>query len=234
MCGAYGLSVKDAKEVYERFDIENTLENFKPRYNIRPGQLNPVITNQNPHELTRMYWGLIPFFAKDESFAYKTINARAETVAQLPTYRKPFRLQRCLIPATGFYEPDKIHYKKPPYPWHYFTLKDQKIFSFAGLYDTWIDKKDGKEIHSYTLVTTAPNNVVGKWHDRMPVILSKDEEAEWLNPDLVEPEQILPLLKQYPAKEMEEWEVSGEARSPKNDYPDLIKPRKHSEQNALI
>jgi putative SOS response-associated peptidase YedK len=146
MCGAYGFSVKDAREIYNRFDIENTLENFKPRFNVRPGQMNPVIINQEKKEIERMFWGLIPHFAEDEHYKWKTINAKAETVDKLPSFRRLLQEKRCLIPATGFYEPDKIHYSKSPFPWHYFHVKDREIFAFAGLYDIWKEKemKNGK------------------------------------------------------------------------------------------
>jgi putative SOS response-associated peptidase YedK len=224
MCGAYGFSVKDAKEVYDRFEVVNQLEDLKPRWNVRPGQMNPVITSHSPNQISRMFWGLIPHWAKDKSFAYKTINARAETVATLATYKQPFRHKRCIVPATGFYEPDKIHFSKPPYPWHYFQLKDQKVFGFAGLYDVWKDRETGKEMHTYTVITTEPNTVVGEWHDRMPVILQKEDEDTWLNPDISEPAQLLPLLKSYPAEKMETWPVGDEARNVRNDYPELLKP----------
>jgi putative SOS response-associated peptidase YedK len=118
MCGAYGFSVKNAKELYDRFDVVNTLADFRPRFNVRPGQMNPVITSHSPNQISRMFWGLIPHFANDKKYPYKykTINAKAETVAQLPTYRQPLRHKRCLVPATGFYEPDKIHFEKSPFP----------------------------------------------------------------------------------------------------------------------
>jgi putative SOS response-associated peptidase YedK len=128
------------------------------------------------------------------------------------------------VPATGFYEPDKMHYAKPPFPWHYFQLKEQALFRFAGIYDIWKDKQTGKEIYSYTIITTTPNALVGKIHDRMPVILRKEDEETWLNSDITEPEQLLPLLKLYPADQMEEWQVGDAARNPRNDSPDLIKP----------
>jgi putative SOS response-associated peptidase YedK len=224
MCGAYGFSIKDAKEVYDRFEVVNTLEDLKPRWNVRPGQMNPVITSHSPNQISRMFWGLIPHWAKDKSFAYKTINARAETVATLPTYKEPFRHKRCIVPATGFYEPDKIHFTKPPFPWHYFQVKDQKVFGIAGLYDVWKDRETGKEIHTYTIITTEPNAVVGEFHGRMPVILQKEDEETWLNPDISEPAQLLPLLKSYPDDKMETWPVGEEARNPRNDYPELLKP----------
>jgi putative SOS response-associated peptidase YedK len=225
MCGAYGFSIKNAKEVYDRFGIQNTLD-LKSRYNIRPGQLNPVVTSNDKPVISLMFWGLIPHFARDEHYKYKTINAKAETVAQLPTFREPFRHKRCIVPATGFYEPDKKHVAKPPFPWRYFQLKDQSIFGFAGLYDIWKDKDSDKQITSYTIITTTPNRLVDKYHERMPVILKKETEQTWLNPDIIEPEHLLPLLKPYLDKEMEEWQVTGAARNPKNDYPELITPIK--------
>jgi putative SOS response-associated peptidase YedK len=224
MCGRYGFSVNDAKEVYARFDVYNELADLTARYNIAPGQMNPVITSHSPNEISRMFWGLIPHWAKDDKHKFSTINARSETAATSPAYREPFRHRRCIVPATGFFEPDKIHYAKPPFPWHYFQVKDQKIFGFAGLYDIWKDKQTGKEIKSYTIITTTPNRLVGTIHDRMPVILRPEDEATWLNPDIVEPERLLPLLKSYPAEKMEAWRVGDAARNPKHDYPELIKP----------
>ena len=224
MCGAYGFSVKNAKAVYDRFEIENILEGLKPRWNVRPGQMNPIITSQSPNLISRMFWGLIPHFAQDENYKYKTINAKAETVSRLPTFRESFRHKRCIVPATGFYEPDKMHYAKPPFPWYYFQSKEQPLFGFAGIYDIWKDKQTGKEIYSYTIITTTPNALVGKIHDRMPVILQKEDEETWLNSDITEPEQLLPLLKPYPADQMEEWQVWDVARNPRNDSLDLIKP----------
>jgi putative SOS response-associated peptidase YedK len=223
MCGRYGFSVNDAKEVYERCDTWNELADLTARYNVAPGQMNPVITSHSPNEISRMFWGLIPHWAKDDTQKFRTINARAETAATSPAYREPFRHTRCIVPATGFYEPDKLHYAKPPFPWHYFQLKDQKIFGFAGLYDIWKDKQTGREIKSYTIITTTPNRLVGTIHDRMPVILHPEDEATWLNPDIVEPERLLPLLKSYPAEKMKAWRVGDAARNPQNDYPELLK-----------
>jgi putative SOS response-associated peptidase YedK len=161
MCGAYGFSVQKAGEVYDRFGVMNRLKELKPRYNIRPGQMNPVIVNQEQKEIELMFWGLIPHFAHDRKYQYKTINAKAETVDQLPTFRGPFKRTRCLVPATGFFEPDKEHFTKPPFPWHYFQVKNNPIFAFAGLYDIWKDKESEKEIHSYTIITTTQTNWLG-------------------------------------------------------------------------
>jgi putative SOS response-associated peptidase YedK len=223
MCGRYTFSVKDAKEVYERFETWNELADLTARYNIAPGQMNPVITSHSPNEISRMFWGLIPFWAKEDKQKFSTINARAETAARSPAYREPFRRRRCIVPATGFYEPDKVNFAKTPFPWHFFQFKDQRMFGIAGLYDIWTDKETGKEIRSYTIITTEPNELVGQFHDRMPVILQREDEAEWLNPDMVEPERIQAFLKPFPAGDLEEWRVGDRAKNPKHDYPELIK-----------
>ncbi|WP_410509721.1 SOS response-associated peptidase [Methanosarcina hadiensis] len=234
MCGAYGLSVRSIQNFIDRYDIVNFLDNFKPRWNIRPGQSNPVIVNQGNNEVELMVWGLLPYFAADEQYKYKTINAKAETVDTLPAFRHSFVKKRCLIPATGFYEPDKVNFAKQPYPWHYFRMKDDSIFSFAGLYDIWKDKGSGKEIHSYSIITTTPNEVVGKYHDRMPVILDREAEEIWLSPDIDEAGQLRPLLKPFPGDRLEEWQVGAAARNPINDYPEVIEPVKGSRQGTLF
>ena len=102
-----------------------------------------------------------------------------------------------------------------------FRLKGGEPFAFAGLYDIWEDKKTGERIESYTMITTTPNELVGKVHGRMPVILAKEEEDVWLNPDITEPEQLKPLLKPYPAEQMEGWRVSDPAKNRRNDSPEL-------------
>ncbi len=234
MCGAYGLSVRNIQNLIDRFDIVNALDNFKPRWNIRPGQSNPVIVNQGNKEIELMVWGLLPHFATDEECKYKTINAKAETVDTLPTFRHSFVKKRCLVSATGFYEPDKINFGKQPFPWRYFKMKDNSVFSFAGLYDVLKDKNNGKEIHSYSIITTVPNTIVGKYHERMPVILEKEEEDIWLNSDIDEVSQLRTLLKPFPNDKLEEWEVGAKARNPRNDYSKVIEPVKTSKQRSLF
>jgi putative SOS response-associated peptidase YedK len=224
MCGRYGFSVKNAKDVSERFDTVNELADLQPRWNIAPGQQNPVIIRHSPNQITRMVWGLIPSWAKDKKFQFNTINARVEGIESKATYRKPLRTQRCLVPATGFYEPDKIHSATSPFPWHYFQLKGGAMFAFAGLYDLWNDPMTENVVASYTIITTQPNALVGTVHDRMPVILQKEDEDTWLNPDLTEPEHLLPILQPYPAEEMETWRVGDGAKNPRNDSEELIKP----------
>jgi putative SOS response-associated peptidase YedK len=113
-------------------------------------------------------------------------------------------------------------------------MKDNSIFAFAGLYDVWKDKNSGKEIHSYSIITTVPNAIVGKYHNSMPVILEKDDEDFWLNPDTIKADQLLPLLKPFPDDKIEEWEVGAEARNPRNDYPGVIESLKTNGQGSLF
>ena len=191
MCGRYSLSAVDAKAVYERFRLANRSFDFQPRYNIAPGQMNPVVVSHSPNALQPMLWGLIPHWAKDESRKFQTINARVEGIDKKATYRDPFKHHRCLVPATGFYEWDKSTKPSTPY---YFRLKDEELFAFAGLFDVWRDPHTQKELYSYTIITCPANGVVGKIHTRMPVILHKEDEAAWLNPDIFESALLSTLL----------------------------------------
>ncbi len=221
MCGRYGFSVQDAQEVYDRFEIETINFELKPRYNIAPGQVNPVIISHSPNELTGMFWGLIPAWAKDINNKYKTINARVEGIEAKPSFRKPLQFQRCLVPATGFYEWDSSTKPKTPY---YFKLKNDEMFAFAGIYDIWKNPKTGKEIFSYSIITTEANDILRPLHHRMPVILKKEDEEAWLNSDETELDRIKEFLYQYPADEMETYPVSNAVNIVTNDSADLIKP----------
>jgi len=212
MCGRYSLD--DVDQFAERFAIADLdVADLKPRYNIAPSQTLPVIVNDGKHTVTPMRWGLIPSWAKDASIGYKMINARAESVAEKPSFKTLLQLQRCLIPASGFYEWKRVGTEKQPY---YFHLRQERLFAFAGLYSLWHDR-EGKAVKSYTILTTTPNRLVARVHDRMPVILNKEAEAAWLNPDTVEPENVLPLLAPYPEAQMESYPVSSQVNSPTND-----------------
>ena len=132
--------------------------------------------------------------------------------------------QRCIIPATHFFEPDKKHFPKSPHPWYCFRRTDEPIMGLAGLYNPWTDPQTNTEIYTFTIITTHPNAVVGAYHDREPVQLARELEKSWLNPDFTEPEQIMPMLKTSSPDQMESWHVADEAKNPKNDYPEIINP----------
>ncbi|QQR51994.1 SOS response-associated peptidase [bacterium] len=217
MCGRFSL-IKAQQDLEHYYHHELAGEGYRgPNYNVAPTQYAPVVTSDG---LEMMKWGLIPQWAKDEKIAYSMINAVGETVFEKPTYKKPIITQRCLVPATGFYEWLKLGTDKIP---QYFTIKDRELFSFAGLFITRKDV-EGRELKTFTILTTTPNELVAKVHDRMPVILSHDEEKEWIDPDRIEPERISPLIDPYPANEMNMYAVDRRVGNIKNNSPELILP----------
>ena len=168
-----------------------------------------------------MRWGLVPSWAKDLSIGSRMINARAETVAEKPAFRQAFRERRCLIMADGFYEWRTTGRSKQPY---HITHRDKAPFGFAGLWDRWQPPGGGQPIESCTIITTAANELVAEYHDRMPVILDLADYDLWLDPTVHEPQRLLPLLKPYPASKMVAYPVSSIVNSPTNESPDCVKP----------
>ena len=189
-------------------------------------------------KLAQVRWGLIPFWAKDEKIGYKLINARAEGIAEKPSFREAYkRGRRCLIAADGFYEWQKD--TKPKQPWR-ITLKDGGPFAFAGLWERWEKAPDGVPVESCTIITTAANALVARLHDRMAVILPAEAYGPWLGeagrstgrklnaasglaPSATAPE-LLALLKPHPPDAMRAYPVSTVVNSPKNDTPECIEP----------
>ena len=220
MCGRYGFTKPE--KLKERFHTENSLPDFKPRYNIAPSETLPVVVSTGERRVELMRWGLVPFWAKDEKIGYKMINARAETLSEKPSFRKALTLQRCIVPADGFFEWKRLGREKLPY---YFFLKNNEVFGFAGLYDVWKDEK-GKELKTYTIITTTPNALLEPVHNRMPAILEIRDEDEWLNADETEPARLIRLLHPYPAGEMEAYPVSSLVNSPSHDTKEVIEPQK--------
>jgi putative SOS response-associated peptidase YedK len=167
-----------------------------------------------------MKWGLIPFWAKDPRIGNRLINARAETIAEKPSFKSALKANRCLVPASGFYEWKEIGGRKMPF---LFQLKDISLFSFAGLYDVWKDEQKN-EIKTFTIITTNANSFMAPIHDRMPVILTPENENIWLDNAINDVPQLLPLLKPYPDETMEMYPVSPAVNNPKTDSPELIQP----------
>jgi len=160
----------------------------------------------------------VPFWAKDLKIGYKMINARAETVAEKPTFRTAFKKRRCLVPASGFYEWKGQAGKKQPY---YITLKDGPM-TFAGLWESWRSPED-EIVESCTIIVTRANELCERIHNRMPVILAFNDFDPWLHCE-IEPEQLQALLEPYPAKVMTAYPVSKSVNNVKNDEPDLVEP----------
>jgi putative SOS response-associated peptidase YedK len=216
MCGRYTF-VPEPKFYYD-FEIENNDFELLPNYNVAPGEIMPVITMNSPKRLQNMKWGLIPSWSKEFKMTFSTINARSEEMGSKPTYRGPLKNKRCLVPSTGFYEWDRKGKVKVPY---LFLLTSRKTFTFAGLYEVW-KNVEGQEFKSYTIVTTRANGVVGKIHDRMPVILSKEDEEKWANNSEYFPEKLIPLMNPYPDELMDSYRVGLNVNNAKNNFPELM------------
>jgi putative SOS response-associated peptidase YedK len=222
MCGRYTLTLTpdELKDLFPdvTFNIEHS-----PRFNIAPSQLIPVIRRDGNGNLRAdmLKWGLIPSWSKDERIGFRLINARAETVAEKPAFREAFKSRRCLIPATGYFEWIINAETKNKLP-IYFIPKSNDIFTFAGLWETWISP-DGKIIESTTIITTEPNSFVNNYHLRMPAILPGEEHDKWLSPAVKSLDEYSRLLKSYP-NEMDCFPVSMMVNNIKNDSPDIIVP----------
>lgn len=216
MCGRFSIA-KEVEDIATRFDAQ-LASAFKKVYNAAPSQNLPVVANSEPHVINLFRWGLVPFWAKDISIGNRMINARTETITEKPAFRNLIKSKRCLVISDGFYEWKKTAGLKQPYR---ITLKDEELYSYAGLWDKW-NSPDRSIINSFTIITTEANELIGQIHDRMPVILNKDDESKWLNTN-EDIKQITSLLKPYPENLMKMYPVSALVNSTYNNSPDLIK-----------
>lgn len=214
MCGRFSQAISSAA-IADAFRVEPI--DLPPRYNVAPSQTVAAVVEfpNAPRQLHLLQWGLIPAWAKDPSIGYKTINARAETAAEKPSFRSAFRHRRCLIPADGFYEWQQAAEgkgKKQPY---FIGLQERQPPAFAGLYERWASAT-GEICETCTILTTTANEIVAPIHDRMPVILAPDEYELWLDASATI-DRLQALLDPYPADAMHLYPVSTLVNSPKND-----------------
>jgi len=221
MCGRFTLTINPAelKELSSNFIFP---EKFAPRFNIAPSQPVLAIPNNGSNTADFFVWGLIPMWAKDPAIGNRLINARGETIAEKPSFRGSFKYKRCLILADGFYEwkASKGRKSKTPYFIH---MKDRKPFAMAGLWDSW-EGPDGSSVRTCTIITTEPNELMKKLHNRMPVILQQRDWRQWLDPSPQTPEGLLPLIKPFPDENMASHPVSTLVNKPSNDSPELVVP----------
>ena len=218
MCGRFSFA-PDLKIVNEHYDITVNDNEIEPNYNCAPTQLLSVISNDAPGKLSRYRWGLIPFWAKDQSIGNKLINSRAETITEKASFKTSFKRRRCLVPADAFYEWRKVADIKKKIPYRIF-LKDQPLFSMAGIWDQW-KNPDGEIVRSFSIITTSPNQLVAEIHNRMPVILPKRLEKLWL--DSNDERELLDLLQPFPAKLMDAYKVSELVNSPRNNSVEVMR-----------
>lgn len=203
----------------ERFGVDEYPSAIVPSYNIAPTQTVVAVRVEDGRKrLEGLRWGLIPPWADDPEIGGRMINARSETVAEKPSYRRAFKERRCLVLADGFYEWRKTSSGKQPF---YIRMKDESPFAFAGLWESW---RNGEEVRSCTILTTEPNRLVAALHNRMPVILHREDYGMWLDPDFEEKEPLTSLLKSYPAEAMEAYPVSRRINKPSNNDPGCIEP----------
>ena len=201
MCGRFALVAPPAGLV-ARFSLDACV-NFEPRYNIAPTAQVPVI-RQSPEgkrvaDLLR--WGLIPHWARDQAIGNKLNNARAESVAEKPSFRSAYKQRRCLIPANGYYEWQEVA-GAIKQPW-YIHLKGEDLMAIGGLWESWTHP-DGEILRTFCVITTSPNEVMRPIHDRMPVIIGKEYWATWLDPKVGD---VGAMLAPYDAAAMEAWPV---------------------------
>jgi putative SOS response-associated peptidase YedK len=218
MCGRFELH--SAFEIIAQiFGLAGGVSAFPVSYNIAPGQDIAIIVNEGGrNRLSLCRWGFVPSWCKELNEGYKMINARAETVAEKPSFREAFSRHRCLVVADGFYEWKNEGGKKKPV---YVHLKSGMPFGMAGLYNLWTSP-EGEQVCTSTIITTDANVSLNPIHDRMPVITTPDKIDLWLDPGVHEKEKLLPMLKSYPDKELELYEVSTRVNSPKNDSAENI------------
>jgi len=210
MCGRFTLRTP-AKQIAQHFNLPEVPE-LPFRYNIAPSQdiATVRLSEEKERELAMMRWGLIPSWSKDEKIGYRMINARAETVAEKPSFRSAYKKRRCLVVADGFYEWKKLDNGKQPY---FIRLREDRPFAFAGLWERW------QEIESCTIITTEANEALRSIHERMPVILAPPDFEKWLGGSAG---QIEAVLKPYPGDEMEAYPVSTFVNNPKNQGEECV------------
>ena len=235
MCGRY-VSATPPDQLARYFGAESVVEarkssdseEFVGNFNVAPTQgVFTVYETQGERWLDTFHWGLVPFWAKDPKIGSRMINARAETIAEKNSFKRPFAKKRCIIPADGFYEWKRVEGQKRKQPM-YLTTIDESPFAFAGLWEVWKDSntldQDGEplELYSCTIITGEPNEKVADVHDRMPVMLPPDAWDTWLDRDNHDVEALQELLVPAPAELIQLRMVSTDVNNVRNNNPSLI------------
>ena len=218
MCGRYTV-IAQPEEIRNRFNVQVDLD-FSQKYNAAPGQKLPVVTDADQSKIQMFHWGFLPFWAKSKGVGYKMINARGEKIETTRAFKESFEKRRCIIPADGFFEWKKVKTEtgtvKTPYR---MTIDNKELFSMAGV---WTKNKylGDEPIYSYAIITVDAAKSIAGFHHRMPVILNKDQEKIWLNPESTEAE-LKKLLKTY-QKDIWFDKCSIAVNNPANDYKEIL------------
>ena len=224
MCGRARLS-SDVSEIKLVFSIppHRPTPNFPPSWNVAPTDQLPVVRydpNAGERSLDLLRWGLVPYWAKDLKVGFANINAKAEGIETKPAFRDAFQRRRCLVPVDNFYEWRKTPAGKQPYA---IALADRRPMALAGLWENW-RSPEGEWVRSFAVITTTPNELCARLHDRMPVVLKPETWPVWLGEEPVDAEALKLLLKPYPSEGMICWPVSARVGSVRNNDPSLIEP----------
>ena len=253
VCGRYTLT-DPGEELIRHFQLPGLPQEYRPRYNIAPTQPVLAIIDADGRRAGMLRWGLIPSWAKDPAIGNRMINARAETVAEKPSFRTALRRRRCLIPADGFYEWRTANGRKQPMR---IVRSDGGLFAFAGLWESWrppvsatkaagaaetpdppshggtaddhgasgrSDAGHDQVVYTCTIVTTDANETLRPIHHRMPVVIPPEAYDLWLDRDIDDPEALLPLLRPSPEDAFRAYPVSTFVNNARNEGPDCIKP----------
>ncbi len=215
MCTRYSLT-KNKEQISKRFGIQ-IAESWKPRYNVSPGQSMPIITNRRSDEISFFQWGFIPNWSIDESTGTNLYNAKSETILTKAPFKQAIKSQRCLIIADGYFEWKKIGKTKTPYR---ITLANDELFSFAGIWDYWENSK-GEIINSFSILTTTANSLLEEINERMPVILTKENEQKWITDKLTD-QEITSFLTPLDKDRMSYYQAHKVVNSAEYDYPECI------------
>ncbi|PWN06179.1 SOS response-associated peptidase [Rhodohalobacter mucosus] len=221
MCGRYVLKAT-LEELERKYGaVQEGTFTFSPKYNVAPSAQMPVVLSHEGRRVINLFrWGLVPFWADSINTGYSMINARCETLAKKKSFSKPFRSQRCVVPASGFYEWKNTSSGKIP---HYITQKASSLINLAGLYETW--KSDsGDVVNSYTIITTPANKPIQNLHDRMPAMLADSELRIWLNPENQSEDMLQDLLHPWPDNDITYHRVDTRVNNARNTGEGLIEP----------
>jgi len=220
MCGRFTLHTPESR-IREAFHLKQTAPlGLKPRYNIAPSQHVPIIrATETSMEMVLAQWGLVAHWSKEPKTKYSTINARIESVAEKPVYRTPFKHQRCLIPADGFYEWKVVNGHKIP---HHIRMRDGDVFALAGLWDRWED--EGGNLDSCSIIVMPASDVMKSLHERMPAIIAPAGYDLWLDSRITDKAEIMEHLNSAPSSQLVAYPISPWVNSPKHDDEQCIRP----------
>ena len=223
MCGRF-VGYRQLDELQQFFPIDRANCDVAANFNVAPTQeILAIYTYEGENWLDRFHWGLVPFWAKDPSIGNRMINARAETIAEKPSFKNAFKKRRCLIIADGFYEWKGTKGQKQPM---LITLPDKKPFAFAGLWEIWHKNKQAPAYRSCTIITTEASASIREIHHRMPVILKPEVYKDWLNPQYQNTENLKHILAVERLTELTSYPVSKQVNSARNNDLSLLDPIK--------